>query len=1065
MLIFRFQRALVRIRGATGGYLGVGFMVGEREIVTCSHVVEDALKRAGLDALRINLPFIDEHAEFSVGRIVLQKPSDQEDITILELVDAPPRSDEIRPVRPLLVKREQISELNENHHYFLCIGVPTGRPEGASAEGQFQLDQATGLVQLVATSTTGFAVEGGFSGSPVWDRQLGGVVGMIQKYDLERSTRVALMVPVYKMVEVWGELEKRSLDPQSREYLVSRIADLREEQRRSLEPERFAALLRQLEERLAEWDPNAAKRKPGIEALAKEGIRRQTFAGARLADAGDLFKDRMQEQTLIRQLLADDATRLVSVIGRGGMGKTALVAKILRDLVGSFSGVVCLSRSSGIRFEQLFLSCAKMLGGDRERALLGVWKAGLIPPAEKIGSLLEALRPDRYLIVLDNLEDVLDDQGRPREEGLRLLFEQALLSGGVHLLITSRAPLDLDRQTRCYDRQVELLEGLPTADGVALLRELDPNGDCGLRDSPEADLARAVTVVRGMPRALEVIAGILAVNPDVRLADVTQNFYRREDVMDALTEENYRRMSAAERRVLEALAVFARPVQQVAVDYLLAPFEPGLEVSAIVRSLARTHMVVIDRDHGTHSLHPIDQEYLYSRLTDDATKELGAYTRRALERRAASFYSELRTAPETWKTIHDIEPQLAEFDHHIRAGDYGEACKVLASVDYEYLYKWGHYLRLIEMHGQLSGHLSDPGQLAYSWGSLGLVRFQLGQVAQAFDAYEQGLAVARAAHDFWNESICLARRGDAHSFSGQIPQAIEDFEAALEIERKFNRPRGEEWQMSNLGNAYRKIGQTERAITLYEQALKLADQIGDGRGRKFHLGNLGDAYVDLGQGERAIPLLEEALTMDREAGGRRAEEVRLNSLVRAYLSLGRIAEALQVGEMALSITREIQHRLDEGLTLVGLAWAALGAGQVERAGQYASAAVALGLPSFQRAQLVQGVVLLRQGDLAGAERSFMAAIASCRTLLERAEDFSEARYGLASALLGAAVSAPAWDVIEDRRGRLTAALEEYRRGLAGCAAPGLVRETRQVVEQICAAQVEGLQPVLAVLGG
>jgi len=46
----------------------------------------------------------------------------------------------------------------------------------------------------------------------------------------------------------------------------------------------------------------------------------------------EYFKDRLREQEKIGQLLAETTTRLVSVIGHGGMGKTALASKILRDL-------------------------------------------------------------------------------------------------------------------------------------------------------------------------------------------------------------------------------------------------------------------------------------------------------------------------------------------------------------------------------------------------------------------------------------------------------------------------------------------------------------------------------------------------------------------------------------------------------------------------------------------------------------------------------------------------------------------------------------------------------------
>jgi hypothetical protein len=269
-----------------------------------------------------------------------------------------------------------------------------------------------------------------------------------------------------------------------------------------------------------------------------------------------------------------------------------------------------------------------------------------------------------------------------------------------------------------FDRQVKLLEGLPVADGVALLRELDPNGEYGLQDAPEEQLAKAVSLVHGVPRALEVLAGILANDPLASLAEVLEGFFQQEDVVQALIEENYRRLDGDARRVIEALAVFRQPVLPLAVDYLLEPFTPGLNVPGIVRRLTRTNIVSVDRAARTVTLHPIDRDYAYSQLPEDGTSE-PAYTRQGLEGRAADYYVQLRTPPETWKNIDDLEPQLAEFEHRVRAGDYDAACQVLNSFDFEYLLRWGHYARLAEMRESLLDQLKSPSLQAINLGNLG----------------------------------------------------------------------------------------------------------------------------------------------------------------------------------------------------------------------------------------------------------------------------------------------------------------------------------------------------------
>ena len=58
---------------------------------------------------------------------------------------------------------------------------------------------------------------------------------------------------------------------------------------------------------------------------------RTRVVGLRPDSARD-FRDREVECQRISALLADSSTRLISVIGQGGMGKTALVCKVLDDL-------------------------------------------------------------------------------------------------------------------------------------------------------------------------------------------------------------------------------------------------------------------------------------------------------------------------------------------------------------------------------------------------------------------------------------------------------------------------------------------------------------------------------------------------------------------------------------------------------------------------------------------------------------------------------------------------------------------------------------------------------------
>ena len=115
------------------------------------------------------------------------------------------------------------------------------------------------------------------------------------------------------------------------------------------------------------------------------------------------------------------------------------------------------------------------------------------------------------------------------------------------------------------------------------------------------------------------------------LQEMLDRFYQQPDVVRELIKENYRGLTAEARRVMDVLAVLRRPVSVVAMDFLLEPFVPGLDVPVLLTELMAWNIVNKDIRSGMISLHPVDQDYAYSQLPDEASGATG-YTRQALER-------------------------------------------------------------------------------------------------------------------------------------------------------------------------------------------------------------------------------------------------------------------------------------------------------------------------------------------------------------------------------------------------------------------------------------------------
>jgi tetratricopeptide (TPR) repeat protein len=1066
----QLESSLVRIRTAEGAVVGAGFLVAGRQVLTCTHVVAGAL---GLPDETPKPPEGEVHLGFPLiapghiltARVVLWRTG--EDIAGLELDDAPPAGAQAA----YLIRADDLWG-----HPFRAFGFPAGHRDGVWASGVLRARQAADWVQIQDVTETGFRVEPGFSGAPVWDEQLNGVVGMAVAAEARPEIKAAFIIPTDVLVKAWPDVVAQALLDADMDRLRTRRdqADRERRERRD----------------------------------------RQRVVNLRPLDVAH-FKDRLREIQALCDHLADASVRLVSVVGRGGMGKTALVSKVLADLERGvlpvpgeerelpIDGILYLSaRSTGLGLERIYTDVGRMLGEPAASQLATRW-AGDAPLTAKVEYLLETMRDGLYLILLDNLEEGLTEEGAIAEEGLCLFVERCLTQpGGARLVVTSREEVKVTAAALPSTRCIPLREGLPEDDAVALLRDLDPQGTLGLHDTPEDDLRRAIRLTRGIPRALEILAGILHEDPTASLPKLLADEAAfGTEVVEQLVAEGYRRLGEAERRIMEALAVFDRPVDETATAYLLHPWFPGLDVRAGLRRLVSGYFASASRVSGEYSLHPLDREYAYRQLPDDERAD--DYSRRNLELRAADFYASIRKPESEWRTIDDLAPQLAEFEHRVRAGDYDDACRVLKPIDYDYLFLWGHYARLIEMREKLLGRLTDPSLRATSVGSVGRTYRALGRVERAIKLYEKALAIAREVDDRREEGVQFGNLGLAYYSLGQVKQAIKLYEEALAIAREIGDRRDEGVRLGNLGRAHSALGQFTRAIEFYEQALSIAREVGNRAREGRHLGNLGFVYHALGRVEQAVKLCEEAVAIAREIGDRRTEGISLSYLGNAYRALGQVERAIECYEQALAVAREIGDRRREGTVLGNLGnicrdlmqieraikfyEEALGIAreighrllevdilsnlgrtlyaqeQVERAIKLYTEALTLDVPetSYQAA-LALGIVLLHQRDPAAGE-TFADAAAHCRAMLEETAGWYEPRYALAAALVGSAVCDPRWAEEDERAGLLAPALAEYRRALENCAAPGVVRDALRDMEMIRAAGIEGLEPVFELL--
>ncbi|MDY7008481.1 MAG: trypsin-like peptidase domain-containing protein [Cyanobacteriota bacterium] len=207
------KSCVVRVFNTGERPVGTGFLVAPDYVVTCAHVVAQALDidedslEAPRNPIYIDFPIIEKDKFFS-ARVVFWQPvnpnSPIEDIACLKLEGSVPTGAQPAWLLP---------DLNLEGHNFGTFGFPGGRDGGAWSYGILRDTTGERWIQLERTSQDGYGLEGGFSGAPIWDLNLEAIVGMAVAIDPHREEKVGFMIPANVLIEAYPQLGERPICP------------------------------------------------------------------------------------------------------------------------------------------------------------------------------------------------------------------------------------------------------------------------------------------------------------------------------------------------------------------------------------------------------------------------------------------------------------------------------------------------------------------------------------------------------------------------------------------------------------------------------------------------------------------------------------------------------------------------------------------------------------------------------------------------------------------------------------------------------------------------------------
>ncbi|NUP20137.1 MAG: serine protease [Streptomyces sp.] len=235
--IDRLAPAVARVLDADGRVVGAGFLIAPDTVCTCAHVVARARDPEGTEAtasaeggtVTIDFPLLRDtpyaRRTYQVHVSAWEPVGDDGgDIALLRLPEELPQV--VRPV-PLVSGSEMWG------HRFRVLGFPAGSDHGQWAQGRVRDRVGAGWVALSEEYDRLRRITRGFSGSPVWDEELGGVIGMVVATARGASEDTAYLVPSAALVELQPGLRRcpyRGLEPfreEDAEFFYGREADVR----------------------------------------------------------------------------------------------------------------------------------------------------------------------------------------------------------------------------------------------------------------------------------------------------------------------------------------------------------------------------------------------------------------------------------------------------------------------------------------------------------------------------------------------------------------------------------------------------------------------------------------------------------------------------------------------------------------------------------------------------------------------------------------------------------------------------------------------------------------------
>jgi len=620
------------------------------------------------------------------------------------------------------------------------------------------------------------------------------------------------------------------------------------------------------------------------------------------------FVGRQKELNEISKALS--ASRLLTLTGPGGVGKTRLAIQTANDSIKKFKdGVFWVGLVS--------LSDENLIPQEIAQTL----NVSETPNEPLMETLKRYLKPKDVLLVIDNCEHLIKACAEYIEQ---LLAECPKLK----ILATSIEALGLFNETTWQVPSLQLpelqnplsLKELRTFASIELFGERASNARSGfvLDEGNAASVAQICRRLDGIPLAIELAAarikvlsvGEIASRLDDRFSLLTsgsRTAIPRHQTLRATIDWSYDLLTDPERVLLGRLSVFAGGFTLEVAEAVCSQGLKRSDILDLLGHLVDKSFVIVEAGQESaetrYRLLETIRQYALEKLigTGEAPatreKHLGFYLNLAEASEPNIFGSE--SARWFARLDKEIDNIRAAMEWATNSGTADAALRIAGSLVY---FWFASGLLGSEWNDRVQQALSRPeggrrtlGR-AKALNGLGFMYWTDVYPADKRVELEEALSIGKELGDRWNIATALRNLGLLENILGNYAEARSFLEQSLKVWRDMGSEgeMGSAWTLNFLGDAALNHGELEWARSLYEEAVAILRRPGDVNFLAYAVRRLAQLLWREGDYETASELCKESLKLNQEVDDPRGVMACLAGFAAIIVAQGKLRQAAQL---------------------------------------------------------------------------------------------------------------------------------------------------------------------------